>query len=106
MKKTIAILVSAFTFTVLINSCSKTPYACFKILNNVDSIHVRDTVRFDANCSSDVDHYNWNLGDNKDLQFNATAKTTYDTVGTFNITLFVTSGGNTAQADKTITVRP
>ena len=106
MKKTIAIIASAFTFMVLINSCSKTPYACFKILNNVDSIHVRDTVRFDGSCSSDVENYNWNLGDNKNLQFNIAAKTTYDTVGTYTITLFVINGGNTAQADKIITVKP
>ena len=88
-------------------SCSKTPIACFSITPGLDSIHVNDTVIFNANCSAFAGSYNWQFYNNSDsLAFTSIVTKVFKDTGSVDVYLLVTSGNNFAGADQTIKVQP
>ncbi len=90
-----------------IQSCSKTPIACFTTSIDADSIHVNQTVTFDATCSIYADSYNWQFYNNVDsIAFTPTVTKTFTDTGTVNIYLLVTSGNHYAGYTQNIKVKP
>jgi len=88
-------------------SCSKTPIACFTTTPSQDSIHVNDTVIFNAYCSVFVGSYNWQFYDNPDsVSFTPIVTKIFKDTGTINVYLLVTDGNNYAGETQNIKVLP
>ena len=92
---------------LLAQSCSKTPVACFTTSIDPDSIHVHQTVTFNATCSVFAGSYNWQFYNNVDsIAFTPTVTKTFNDTGTVNVYLLVTSGNNYAGVTRDIKVLP
>jgi hypothetical protein len=90
-----------------VQSCSKTPIACFSTTPNQDSIHVNDTVIFNAYCSVFAGSYNWQFYNNQDsVAFTPIVTKVFKDTGSVDVYLLVTSGNNYAGSDQTIKVLP
>jgi hypothetical protein len=90
-----------------VQSCSKTPIACFTTTPNMDSIHVNDTVIFNANCSVFAGSYNWQFYNNQDsVAFTAIVTKVFRDTGKVDVYLLVNDGNNFADVDQTILVLP
>ena len=97
----------AFSFTV--QSCKKTPYACFITTPSIDSIRVNVPVIFNAfACSSYANSYNWQFGsgDSIDVEFNPIVTKTFKDTGNVDVYLLVTNGNKQSSLDQTIHVNP
>jgi PKD repeat protein len=96
----------AFSFAM--QSCRKSPFACFTTSVNIDSIRVNVPVTFNALCSSYAGSYNWQFGsgDSADVQFNAVVTETFKDTGDVDVYLLVTNGGKQNSTDETIHVHP
>ncbi len=89
-----------------VQSCSKTPVACFNTTPPLDSIHINQPIIFDANCSTLADAYYWQFYNNTDCTAFTPLVTKYfkDTT-TVNVYLLVTNGGNFAGVTYNIVVQ-
>jgi PKD repeat protein len=104
------LLLVGFVISVMVlavQSCSKTPIACFTTTPSMDSIHRNQTVIFNANCSALADSYNWQFYDNMDsVNFTPIVTKVFKDSGTVNVYLLVTNGNNYAGMTQNITVLP
>ncbi len=90
-----------------VQSCSKTPVACFNTSVSLDSIHVNQQVTFNANCSVNADSYNWQFYNNQDsIAFTSIVTKVFKDTGTVNVYLLVTGGRTAAGANVNIKVQP
>ena len=90
-----------------VQSCSKTPIACFTTTPAMDSIHVGDTVVFNAYCSVFAGSYNWQFYNNQDsTAFTPIVTKIFRDTGRVDVYLLVTDGNNFADVDQTILVLP
>ena len=97
----------AVTLALSVQSCSKTPIACFNTTPNIDSIHVNMPVVFDARCSVFAGSYNWQFYNNPDsIAFTPTVTKYFKDTGTVQVFLLVTWGNNYAGVTQNITVLP
>jgi len=92
---------------LIIQSCSKTPIACFTTTPGMDSIHVNTPVIFDARCSVYAGSYNWQFYNNVDsIAFTPTVTKTFKDTGTVDVYLLVTWGNQYAGETQNIVVQP
>ena len=92
---------------LVVQSCSKTPIACFSTTPSMDSIHRNQPVIFNAGCSALADSYNWQFYDNPDsIAFTQIVTKVFADTGTVNVYLLVTAGGNYAGEIQNIKVLP
>ena len=107
VRKMLLIAVVTGLIVLATQSCSKTPIACFSATPSVDSIHVNDTVVFNAYCSVFADSYNWQFYNNQDsTAFTQVVTKIFRDTGKVDVYLLVTDGNNFADVDQTIVVRP
>ena len=100
-------MVIAGILILAIQSCSKTPIACFSTTPDMDSIHVNQPVTFNANCSVYAGSYNWQFYNNVDsIAFNSIVTKTFKDTGTVQVYLLITYGNQYAGVTKNIVVRP
>ena len=106
-RKTVLTGVVAGIMMLAVQSCSKTPVACFGTNVSMDSIHVNVPVIFDARCSVNADSYNWQFYNNRDsIAFTPVVTKTFKDTGTVNVYLLVTSGSKFAGVTANIVVKP
>jgi PKD repeat protein len=98
-----SIIVALF---VLLQSCGKTPVVCFEVVTPADSIRVGKDVTFNASCSIDVKEYYWSFGNGKSAIGDFVVTTTYDSVGTYEVSLLTTNGNKQNNQTKSIVVKP
>ena len=89
----------------MLNSCTKTPEACFVIGKGSLNIKVNEEIQLSAACSSDADTYAWEYGDGSG-DTGATAKHKYPQAGTYNIKLTAKNSSKSASTTKTVTIAP
>jgi hypothetical protein len=77
-------------------SCKKIPQACFEVIPNAggDTLHVNETIKFDASCSENGAGYDWNFSDDTSFTGKIINRQFADT-GDVLVRLVVTKGGNT-----------
>jgi len=90
----------------VIQSCGKTPVVCFEVVTPADSIRVGKDVKFNGGCSIDVKDYYWSFGNGKSAIGDFVVTTTYDSVGTYEVSLLTTNGNKQNSVSKSIVVQP
>ncbi len=90
-----------------LESCVKTPFACFQTQPDEDNIHVNQPVTFTGFCSTNADGYFWEFYDDEDSSYFGftTTQTFYDT-GYVKVYLLVTGGRKTNATSREIYVKP
>ena len=97
----------AVLIVLAVQSCSKTPVACFNTTPPLDSIHVNQTVTFNGTCSIFADGYNWQFYNNTDsTAFTPVVTKVFKDTGSVNVYLLVTSGNQFAGVNTSIKVQP
>ncbi len=91
---------------VLLQSCGKTPVVCFEVVTPADSIRVGKDVKFNGGCSIDVKDYYWSFGNGKSAIGDFVVTTTYDSVGTYEVSLLTINGNKQNNQTKSIVVKP
>ena len=103
----LGLMIIAGVLMLAVQSCRKTPIACFNTTPDMDSIHVHQPVVFDAGCSTYAGSYNWQFYRNADsIAFTRTVTKTFKDTGTVEVYLLVTEGNQYAGVTKNIVVRP
>jgi len=93
----------------IVQSCDRSPSACFTINVNTDSIHVNQPVTFNGTCSYLADEYFWQFQEANDStlgSYNSVVTETFSDTGNVSITLTVLKGSQTASTSQTIHVKP
>jgi PKD repeat protein len=88
-----------------INSCSKTPSACFQVYSSSDSIRIGEPVTFDASCAADANEYNWSFGGDL-IDFGKIVTIAFDSAKVYEVELITINGRKTTKNIKEITVYP
>lgn len=104
MKTTKSILVAAATITILsFSSCMKKPMACVDSATKTGT--VGQAVSFDASCSMDAKHYEWEFGDGA-TSSGASSSTThaYNSTGSYTAKVKAMSKSMKKMDEKSITV--
>lgn len=93
---------------VFMQSCYRSPVACFSISVNTDSIYVNKPVTFDGTCSYLAKEYFWQFETKKDTlgSFNAVDTETFTDTGNVIVVLSVLNGNQVSSVSQTIHVRP
>jgi PKD repeat protein len=100
--KTKSILVSIATITTLsFSSCMKEPMAC--VDSPTKSGTIGQSISFDASCSMDAHHYEWEFGDGA-TGSGATTAHAYNSAGTYTVKVKAMSKNMKKENEKTITV--
>ncbi|MBI3518896.1 MAG: PKD domain-containing protein [Bacteroidetes bacterium] len=102
--KTKSILVATATITLLsFSNCMKKPMACVDSATKTGT--VGQAVSFDASCSMNAAHYEWDFGDGA-TSSGSSASTThaYNSAGTYTAKLKAMTKKMKKQDEKTITV--
>jgi PKD repeat protein len=100
--KTKSILVAVATITVLsFSSCMKTPMACFDSSTKTGTIG--QSISFDASCSMDAHHYDWEFGDGA-IGSGASTTHAYNSAGTYTVKVKAMSKNMKKEDEKTVTV--
>ena len=100
--KTKSIVVAIATLSVLsFSSCMKKPMAC--VDSETKSTTIGQSVSFDASCSMDAHHYEWEFGDGA-TGSGATTTHAYNNKGTFTVKIKAMSKNMKKESEKTITV--
>lgn len=101
MKKK-SIIVAVATFAVLsFSSCMKKPMAC--VDNATKTGTVGQSISFDASCSMDAHHYEWEFGDGG-TGTGATTTHAYNSTGTYSVKFKAMSKNMKKVDEKTVTV--
>jgi PKD repeat protein len=101
------ILVSVISVFACTGSCTKTPLACFTFSPTQDTIHLRDSVTFNATCSENAHQYYWQFYNNVDsIGYGVIVGRKFLDTGSINVTLLVTNGNNSNTASQYIYVLP
>ena len=101
MKKQ-SIIVAVAAFAVLsFSSCMKKPMACIDTASKTGT--VGQSISFDASCSMDAHHYEWEFGDGG-TGSGATTTHAYNTAGTYTAKIKAMSKNMKKEDEKTITV--
>ena len=99
--------VAAVFITLAFQSCKRTPIACFSTTPDMDSIHVRQTVTFNAYCSVYAGSYNWQFYNNVDsIAFTPIVTKVFKDTGTVQVYLLITDANEFAGITQNITVLP
>ena len=107
LDRKLLMVVLSLGIMLAVQSCSKTPVACFNTSPPMDSIHVNQTVTFNANCSINAGSYNWQFYDNLDsVAFTSIVTKVFKDTTTVNVYLLVTDGNNSAEVTTNIKVLP
>ena len=106
MKKGILAFVLISAYAVVVSSCSSNPTACFTISTVPDSIRVGHTVAMDAGCSTGATQYFWDFGNGKNSSTGPATTVTYDSIGTYTVSLVVSGSSKTASASRSLIVKP
>lgn len=85
-----------FLALLAISSCQKVPTACF---DAPAAGTAGQSVNFNASCSKDVHHYEWNFGDGG-TSMDANPSHIYNTAGTYTVKLKTVSK-NSKKMDET-----
>ena len=104
-RRSLAVVMLAFC-AAHISSCSTAPTACFNVVTPSDSIRVGHTVTFNSACSADASHIYWDFGNGTSSYLSPNTTTTYDTLGTYNVSLVVSGSGKTASTTQSVIVKP
>ncbi len=102
MKTSIKLISMLFVAILTFSSCQKEPMACF---DAPATGTVGQSASFNASCSMDAHHYEWNFGDGG-TSMDANATHVYNTAGTYTVKL-MTMSKNSKKMDeisKTITI--
>ena len=101
MKTKITILAMLSVGSLALTSCMKKPMAC--VDSGTKSGTVGQAVSFDASCSENAHHYQWDFGDGASGH---TASTThaYNSAGTYTAKIKALSKNSKKEDEKTITV--
>lgn len=95
--KTPVKLISMLIVAILaFSSCQKEPMACFDAPSTATT---GQSVSFNASCSMDAHHYEWNFGDGG-TSMDANTTHTYNTAGTYTVKL-KTMSKNSKKMDET-----
>lgn len=110
MTKQLRTLVLATTVGVSVMSCSKQPTACFDA--DPSTAQVGESINLDASCSIEAEQYIWSDDSSNGASSYSPGGTesqqqtvTFDTPGTYEITLTVENGKKTDETTRTITVQ-
>ena len=100
--KTKSILVAVATITVLsFSSCMKKPMACVDSPTKTGT--VGQSISFDASCSMDAHHYEWEFGDGA-TGSGASTTHAYNSAGTYTAKIKAMSKNMKKEDEKTVTV--
>ena len=100
--KTKLILVAISTITVLsFSSCMKEPMACVDSQTKTGT--VGQSITFDASCSMDAHHYEWEFGDGA-TGSGASTTHAYNSTGTYTAKIKAMSKNMKKEDEKTVTV--
>jgi hypothetical protein len=88
-----------------LNSCSKTPSACFQVYADSDSIRVGDAITFDASCAVDANEYNWSFGGDI-IDYGKIVTIAFDSAKVYEVELMTLNGRKMTKNKKDITVYP
>ena len=103
--KMLVVGIVAGVIMLAVQSCSKTPIACFNTTPSLDSIHINQPITFDANCSTLADAYYWQFYNNRDCTaFTPMVTKYFKDSAVVNVYLLVTNGNNFAGVTYNITV--
>ena len=100
MKTAPALLILFLLFTA---SCGKTPFLCFIVSENEDSIPVNKTVYFNATCSDKAQEYFWTFP-NDSIAYDEYVSYTFRDTGETKVSLLVTNGNKTKSLTKRLYV--
>ncbi|MBX7109605.1 MAG: PKD domain-containing protein [Chitinophagales bacterium] len=105
MKKRIKSIAVIVLLTLAFASCKKdsNPVACFTV--DKTTINAGETINFNANCSTDTFHWEWDFGDGANGE-GTTLSHTYNNAGTYTVMLAAHNEDMTMMDDamQTITV--
>lgn len=99
----------ALLFAVLaFNSCGVKPFPCYTTSIPVDSIHVNDTVTFDATCTDSGKEFFWEINSRTDSStyYGKTFTRSFDSTGTAEVYLYVINGSKSASRKDYLTILP
>jgi len=91
-------------FIVLTASCGRTPFPCFSISEDEDSIPVNKEVYFSAVCSDKAKEYFWDFP-NDSVAYEQTVSYTFRDTGVFEVSLLVANGNKSKIGTKKLTVK-
>jgi hypothetical protein len=101
------VFLSFITLLLLVQSCGRQPYACFRTEPEEDNIHVHQPVTFRANCSTGADSYFWEFYDKEDsTEYGFSVTKTFKDTGEVKVFLLVVGGGKTSSTQTYIKVKP
>ncbi|MBP7390254.1 MAG: hypothetical protein KA841_07610 [Chitinophagales bacterium] len=107
MKRVIVLFFLFVPIALQLESCAKSPFACFRTSPGENDIHVNQPITFTASCSSDGDGYFWEFYDDSDSSYFGYSRTQtfYDT-GYVDVYLLVTNGRKFNSTTSKIHVKP
>lgn len=101
MKTKSIVVVTATLAMLTLASCIKKPMAC--VDSETKTSTVGQSVSFDASCSMDAHHYEWEFGDGA-TGSGASTTHAYNSKGTFTAKIKAMSKNMKKESEKTITV--
>ncbi len=93
-----------FVFVVLTASCGRTPFPCFSVSEDEDSIPVNKEVYFNAICSDKAKEYFWAFP-NDSVAYEQVVGYTFHDTGVFEVSLLVANGNKSKIGTKKLTVK-
>ncbi len=94
----------ATSFVLLVSSCGRTPYPCFSVSEDEDSIPVNKEVYFNAICSDKAKEYFWDFP-NDSVAYEQFVSYTFRDTGVFKVSLIVANGNKSKIGTKQLTVK-
>lgn len=95
---------ASLVFIILTTSCGRTPFPCFSISEDEDSIPVNKEVYFNAICSDKAKEYFWDFP-NDSVAYEQAVSYTFRDTGIFEVTLIVANGNKSKIGTKKLTVK-
>jgi hypothetical protein len=105
--KWLMLAVFVLLISMLIESCTKRPFACFRTNVNEDSVHINQPVFLNASCSSNTNDYFWEFYNNTDsVEWTEEVTKTFKDTGYVNVYLLVVSGNKSASTSRVLHIIP
>lgn len=101
MKTKSLLFIPAALLVLTLTNCMKKPMAC--VDSETKTAKAGQTVSFDASCSMDAHHYEWEFGDGS-TGSGATVSHAYNSTGSYTAKVKAMSKNMKKESEKTITV--
>lgn len=98
------ILLVVIAVVLLLSACGRTPFPCFTVSENEDSIPVNKEVFFNAVCSDKAQEYFWDFP-NDSIAYDDFVSYTFRDTGTFTVRLMVGNGTKSKTLSKQLIVK-